>query len=50
MPIAFPPSRALVFDAGWRLMLLGAALAVAAAALMPFGGLGWRGATAALFA
>jgi phosphatidylglycerophosphate synthase len=42
------PSRALLFDAGWRMALFGGGVAAAAWVLMPLAGLGWRTPTAAL--
>lgn len=48
MPNASRPPRALFVDAGWRLALLGGVIAAAVLLLVPVGGLGWRGAAAAV--
>jgi phosphatidylglycerophosphate synthase len=42
--------RALLIDTGWRLSLLGGALATVVLALVPLAGLGWRGSVGALAA
>lgn len=48
MPDALPHSRPLLIDAGWRVALLGGAVAAAALLLRLSAGLGWRAAAGAL--